>query len=169
MQPLGNREFKVPELLFPFDYLTSNWCCYFYSPLSLFVWNRANALTLYIKYTSESMFKNTHMNERTRQLQTIIFLSHHEAVKCSAEERNSVCAFSPTLFSFSLFYPDNKHFDLFQHPVHLNGKKWTPAALSPILWVQVSVAVISQMVSLLTVNFQEKPNLSNVPHLQMHY
>lgn len=33
------------------------------------------------------MFK-THVSERTQQLQTIIFLSHHEAVKCAEKNRS---------------------------------------------------------------------------------
>lgn len=54
----GDRESKVPVLLFPCDYLTSN--CYFHSPLSHFPPNRANALTLYIINTVSASLK-THM------------------------------------------------------------------------------------------------------------
>lgn len=86
---------------------------------------RANARALYIIYTSECL-KSARVTERTQQLQTIIFLSHREAVKCAAapaRRGTTVCGVTPTLFSSSFIYPCDSDFDLFLHPAHFNGGK----------------------------------------------
>lgn len=129
------------------EYFRSLCCCYHSitspqtaviptAPCSRFAWNRVNALTWCIIYTSERMFKNTHMRERTQHLQKIIFLSHGETVKSKMEcSVRSYTHFVPLLLHLS---PQRRLWFISPSCVRtLTGEKWTWAALSVILRVEV--------------------------------
>lgn len=157
MRPLGIKYLRCPCCFFHSDYLTLNWC--FYCNGLLFTSSMKQSTRMHIVHnihcTSECMLKSAHM---TQQLQTIIFPSHCEAVKCTAApaQRKAIqCAASRPLCSPSpSFIPTTRKLQSLHSTVRFT--------------LQVSVAVISQMVSFLTMSLQ-KIYYTYIQYMPQHF